>query len=40
MVSNRLGSVHTPHNLRLVGYAAAYTFAMAVGTALLIAGMA
>ena len=39
MVLHRLSPTHTPHKLRLVGFAAAYTFAMAVGTALLIAGL-
>lgn len=39
MVLDRLVTANTPHTLRLVGFAAAYTFAMALGTALLIAGM-
>jgi hypothetical protein len=39
MVLHRLPHPNTPNALKLVGFAAAYTLAMAVGTALLIAGL-
>lgn len=39
MVLYRLAPSNSPRTLRLVGFAAAYTFAMALGTAVLIAGM-
>lgn len=39
MVIQRPSLHPTSHSLRLIGFAAAYAFAMALGTAMLIAGL-